>query len=95
VVDIEEESTAVAEARKLNIPLVAICDTNADPDIIDYPIPGNDDAIRSIKAFCGLIADAVLEGKGLLVKQQEEETEEKKPEIVEKDGATVESEELK
>ncbi len=63
VVDPVEEDLAVAEARKLNIPIVAICDTDCDPDLIDHPIPGNDDAARSIKLFCGLIADAVLEGK--------------------------------
>lgn len=63
IVDPVEEDLAVQEARKLNIPIVAICDTDCDPDLIDHPIPGNDDAARSIKLFCGLIADAVLEGK--------------------------------
>jgi small subunit ribosomal protein S2 len=70
VVDPSEEATAVAEARKLGIPVVAICDTNCDPDLIDYPIPGNDDAIRAVKLFCQTIADSVLEGKGLLNKQE-------------------------
>jgi small subunit ribosomal protein S2 len=51
------------EARRMEIPVVAVCDTNCDPDLIDYPIPGNDDAIRSVKLFCALIADAILEGK--------------------------------
>ena len=63
VIDPVEEDLAVQEARKLGIPIVAICDTDCDPDLIDHPIPGNDDAARSIKLFCGLIADAVLEGK--------------------------------
>jgi small subunit ribosomal protein S2 len=63
VVDPVEEDLAVAEARRLSIPIVAVCDTDCDPDLIDHPIPGNDDAARSIKLFCGLIADAVLEGK--------------------------------
>lgn len=63
VVDPVEEDLAVTEARKLGIPIVAICDTDCDPDLIDHPIPGNDDAARSIKLFCGLIADAVLAGK--------------------------------
>ncbi len=63
VVDPVEEDLAVQEARKLSIPIVAVCDTDCDPDLIDHPIPGNDDAARSIKLFCGLIADAVLEGK--------------------------------
>jgi len=62
VVDPVEEELAVAEARRLNIPIVAVCDTDCDPDLIDHPIPGNDDAARSIKLFCGLIADAVAEG---------------------------------
>ncbi|MBI5241900.1 MAG: 30S ribosomal protein S2 [Elusimicrobia bacterium] len=62
VVDPVEEDLAVAEARRLSIPIVAVCDTDCDPDLIDHPIPGNDDAARSIKLFCGLIADAVAEG---------------------------------
>jgi small subunit ribosomal protein S2 len=73
VVDPTEEATAVAEARKLNIPIVAICDTNCDPDLIDHPIPGNDDAIRAVKLFCSLMADAVLEGKGMSQKTAEGE----------------------
>ncbi len=63
IVDPVEEDLAVQEARKLGIPIVAVCDTDCDPDLIEHPIPGNDDAARSIKLFCGLIADAVLEGK--------------------------------
>ena len=63
VVDPVEEELAVAEARRLKIPIVAVCDTDCNPDLIDHPIPGNDDAARSIKLFCGIIADAVLEGK--------------------------------
>ena len=54
---------SVAEARKLNIPIVAIVDTNCDPDEIDYVIPGNDDAIRAVKLLTGRMADAVLEGR--------------------------------
>ncbi|HBL15360.1 MAG TPA: 30S ribosomal protein S2 [Elusimicrobia bacterium] len=63
IVDPAEEEMAVAEAKKLNIPIVAVCDTNCDPDVIDHPIPGNDDAARAIKLFCAAIADAILEGK--------------------------------
>ena len=63
VVDPRKEKIAVAEARKLNIPVVAIVDTNCDPDEIDYVIPGNDDAIRAVKLISSKIADAVLEGK--------------------------------
>lgn len=63
VIDPRKERIAVAEARKLEIPIVAIVDTNCDPDEVDYVIPGNDDAIRAIKLLSGKIADAVLEGK--------------------------------
>ncbi len=63
VVDPRKEKNAVAEARKLGIPVVAIVDTNCDPDEIDYVIPGNDDAIRGIKLILSVMADAVLEGK--------------------------------
>ncbi|MCX5778351.1 MAG: 30S ribosomal protein S2 [Elusimicrobia bacterium] len=69
IIDPSEETTAVAEARKLKIPIVAICDTNCDPDIISHPIPGNDDAIRAVKLFCSIMGDAVLEGKGMSEKQ--------------------------
>lgn len=63
IVDPKREGIAVQEAKKLKIPIVAIVDTNCDPDDIDYVIPGNDDAIRAIKLFSSKIADAVLEGK--------------------------------
>ncbi|MFZ5642411.1 MAG: 30S ribosomal protein S2 [Bacillota bacterium] len=63
VIDPRKERIAVAEARKLGIPIVAIVDTNCDPDEIDYVIPGNDDAIRAVKLLTGKMADAVLEGK--------------------------------
>lgn len=63
VIDPRKERIAVAEARKLNIPIIAIVDTNCDPDEIDYVIPGNDDAIRAVRLFTGKIADAILEGK--------------------------------
>lgn len=62
VVDLNKEHIAVAEARRLGIPVIGIADTNVDPELIDYPIPGNDDAIRSIKLFANLVADAFLEG---------------------------------
>jgi len=63
VVDPKREDIAVLEARKLGIPIVGIVDTNCDPDLIDYPIPGNDDAIRAIKLIIGLLASAVIEGR--------------------------------
>ena len=63
VVDPRKERIAVAEARKLNIPIVAIVDTNCDPDEVDYVIPGNDDAIRAVRLLTAKMADAVLEGR--------------------------------
>lgn len=63
VIDPVEEHNAVREAKKLGIPIVAVCDTNADPDSVDVIIPGNDDAARSIKLFCSSIADAIIEGR--------------------------------
>ena len=63
VVDLKREENAVREARKLNIPIVAVVDTNCDPDLVDYVIPGNDDAIRAIQLFASIIADAVIEGR--------------------------------
>ena len=67
IVDPRKERIAVAEARKLNIPIVAIVDTNCDPDEIDYPIPGNDDAIRAVKLLTEKVADAVIDGnKGVV-----------------------------
>ena len=63
IVDPRMERIAVAEAHKLNIPIVAIIDTNCDPDEIDYPIPGNDDAIRAVRLLTGKIADAIIEGR--------------------------------
>ena len=63
IVDPRKEHIAVAEARTLKIPIVAIIDTNCDPDEVDYPIPGNDDAIRAVKLITAKIADAVIEGR--------------------------------
>jgi small subunit ribosomal protein S2 len=63
VIDIGHEDIAVAEARKLGIPVVAVVDTNHNPDLVDYVIPGNDDAIRAVRLYAQLAADAVLEGK--------------------------------
>ena len=62
VIDTNKESIAVKEARKLGIPVVAVVDTNCDPQEVDFPIPGNDDAARAIQLYCNLIADAVLDG---------------------------------
>jgi small subunit ribosomal protein S2 len=77
VVDPKQEEIAVKEARKLGIPVVAVIDTNCDPDMVDVKVPGNDDAIRAIRLFCASIADAVIEGKTAyeqsLVKNKESE----------------------
>ena len=72
VIDTIKEKTAVLEANRLGIPVVAIVDTNCDPDEIDYVIPGNDDAIRAIRLITGKVADAVLEGRRLQEKSQAE-----------------------
>ena len=63
VIDTKKEHTAVLEARRLEIPVIALADTNTDPDEMDYPIPANDDAIRAVKLLCSKIADAALEGR--------------------------------
>ena len=63
IVDLRKERNAVLEAKKLNIPIVAIVDTNCDPDEIDYPIPGNDDAIRAIRLIAATVSDALIEGR--------------------------------
>ncbi len=65
VIDTEKEHIAVKEARRLGMKVVAPLDTNCDPDMVDYPIPGNDDAIRSINLFCKEMAEAIIEGKAI------------------------------
>ncbi len=72
IIDTVKEKIAVAEANKLGIPIVAPVDTNCDPDLVDYPIPGNDDAIRSVNLFCKTIADAIIEGKEMAESAAEE-----------------------
>ena len=64
VVDSKREEIAIREANRLHIPVVALLDTNSDPDVVDYGIPANDDAIRSVNLMCELVADAVLAGSG-------------------------------
>ncbi|HET6455910.1 MAG TPA: 30S ribosomal protein S2 [Armatimonadota bacterium] len=88
IVDLKKERIALLEARKLDIPIVAIVDTNCDPDEIDYPIPGNDDAIRAIKLITSKIAEAVVE-----VRQVETEGEVEEGEVEEGEGAEEEEEE--
>lgn len=95
VIDTNKEHIAVAEAKTLGIPVVAIADTNTDPEIIDYPIPGNDDAIRSIKLFCDLISDAFMAGaakyeekiREIKAKQPEADAVEVKPKASEQSNA--------
>ena len=82
IIDTRKEYIAVAEARKLKIPVVAILDTNCDPDEVDYPIPGNDDAIRAIRLFCSKIADAVLEGKQIQEELRQAEQDKEMEELV-------------
>ena len=106
VVDPKKEDIAVHEARKLGVPVVAIVDTNCDPDVVDYIIPGNDDAIRAIKLFAGRIADAVLEGKQKFEEKIQAESDKRQapevkdaeagesdvPESIETKGTEVEAE---
>lgn len=70
VIDPKRERIAVREARRLGIPVVAVVDTNCDPDEVDYAIPGNDDAIRAIRLMTSKMADAILEGRGELIKEE-------------------------
>ena len=90
IVDQKKEDIAIKEANKLNIPVICLADTNADPDGINYIIPGNDDAIRSIKLITSKLADAVLEGKQL----REANANSKKVEEIKPEDAGVASEEV-
>lgn len=89
VIDVVKEKIAVAEANRLKIPVVAPLDTNCDPDVVDFPIPGNDDAIRSVQLFCQEMAEAINEGKalrdqdGVEGEASEPVSQEEKDEIVE------------
>ncbi len=80
VIDTTKEYIALAEAKRVGIPVVAVADTNCNPDDIDYPIPANDDAIRAIRLVCSKIANAVIEGRTSLVVESTEEGEEEIPE---------------
>ena len=92
IVDPRKEHIAIAEARNLGIPVVAIVDTNCDPDEVDYPIPGNDDAIRAVKLITSKMADAVLEGKQ--GEQMEEEAEEAAEVLTEAEEEVAAAEEI-
>ncbi len=80
IIDPRKERIAVAEAQRLTIPIIAIVDTNCDPTGIDYPIPGNDDAIRAIRLITSRIADAMIEGRGVVAKVEAEEPAVAEPE---------------
>jgi small subunit ribosomal protein S2 len=86
VVDLPKEHIAVAEARKLGIKIVAIADTNSDPEAVDFPIPGNDDAIRSIKLFTNLIADSFIEGAKVYEQKLRSQTDKGSDLAKEKEG---------
>jgi small subunit ribosomal protein S2 len=75
VVDLNKEHIAVKEARRLGIPVVGIADTNVDPELIEYPIPGNDDAIRSIKLFANMVADSYMEGAANYEQKMRQQTD--------------------
>lgn len=81
VVDIKKEHIAISEAKKLNIPVYAIVDTNCDPDLVDYPIPANDDAVKSIEIITRAIADAAVEGNQMASIKVEDESEEMKEKL--------------
>jgi small subunit ribosomal protein S2 len=74
-IDTRKENIGVAEARKLGIPIIAIVDTNSDPDEVDYCIPGNDDAIKGTKLITSIVADAACEGREILAEREEKERE--------------------
>lgn len=92
VIDSTKEEIAIFEARKLNIPIVAVVDTNGDPEDIDHPIPGNDDAVRAIELFTSKIADAIIEGKK--DKMEKELLEAKKEEEVSPEEEAAPEEEV-
>jgi small subunit ribosomal protein S2 len=81
VIDTNRERIAVAEANKLDIPVIAIVDTNCDPDPIDYPIPGNDDAIRAIRLFTARFADALIESRAAWEARREQREEEEAQQV--------------
>ncbi|MBA7644375.1 hypothetical protein ES703_52118 [subsurface metagenome] len=99
VIDSTKEEIAINEARKLNIPIVAVVDTNGDPENIDHPIPGNDDAVRAIELFTSKIAEAIIEGKKdkmereLLEAKKEEEVSPEEEVVPPEEGQATPSEE--
>ncbi len=94
VVDVRQEDTAIHEANLLDIPIIALVDTNCDPRVIDYVIPSNDDAIRAIKLLTGRLADAVLEGKAMRKDEEPEQPADATAEAAEAAAAEMSDEEL-
>jgi len=74
IIDTKKEKIAVAEANRLGVPIVGVVDTNCDPTVIDFPIPGNDDALRAIKLFTGMVADTVIEARAMVREGADQET---------------------
>ena len=95
VIDLKREENAINEAHKLNIPIVAVVDTNCDPDLVDYVIPGNDDAIRAVQLFASIIADAVIEARqgeaGLAASKAAQEAPAEEPATMEEALAETEA----
>lgn len=92
VVDLPKEHIAVAEAKRLGIPVIGIADTNSNPEIIEYPIPGNDDAIRSIKLFANLVAESYLEGAKEYEQKLRSQTDKQSDLVKEKEADTAKEE---
>jgi small subunit ribosomal protein S2 len=90
IVDTRKEKIALSEASKLKVPIVGICDTNSDPDRIEYPVPGNDDAIRAIKFFASFVADTVLDAKAVALEGREAVEPPQAPEAEKADVAAKE-----
>ncbi len=92
IVDTRKERTAILEARRLEIPVIALADTNCDPDEMDFPIPANDDAIRAVRLLCAKIADAVIEGRRELDAQRKDAEPREDDEVAEFIGAATTAE---
>ena len=92
VIDSAKEGIAITEAQKLGIPIVAVVDTNGNPESIDYPIPGNDDAVRAIDLFTSKVAEAVIEGKKSRLEKEMEAAKAEEEGSAEEPGAVPEEE---
>ena len=88
IVDTKKEKIAVSEANRLGIPIIGVVDTNCDPSVIDFPLPGNDDAIRSIRLFARFVADTILEARSMALEGGQQETVSFGGEGVEHEGET-------